>query len=193
MTTVSFPPETLRQYALLADGERGALVGPRGDVAFLCAPRWHDGAVFSTLLGGAGGYSVTPLDARYVWGGQYEQDTLIWRSRWVTTSSIIECREALAFPGDRQRAVLLRQVEGRRGAAHVRAELECRADFGARSMTVRRSADGVWEGRTGDLRYRWSGVPRHARLVDGRLSVDLCVREGGRLDLVLEISRDSLP
>ena len=27
-------------------------------------------------------------------------------------------------------------------------------------MTVRRSEDGVWEGRTGDLRYRWSGGPR---------------------------------
>ena len=38
---------TLRQYALLADGERGALVGPRGEIAFLCAPRWHDGAVFA--------------------------------------------------------------------------------------------------------------------------------------------------
>ena len=41
---VAFPPEPLRQYALLADGERGAVVGPRGDVAFLCFPRWHDDA-----------------------------------------------------------------------------------------------------------------------------------------------------
>ena len=31
-------PHVLRQYALIADGERGALVGPRGDIAFLCAP-----------------------------------------------------------------------------------------------------------------------------------------------------------
>ena len=28
--TVEFPPHVLREYALLADGERGALVGPRG-------------------------------------------------------------------------------------------------------------------------------------------------------------------
>ena len=35
-----FPPHVLREYALLADGERGALVGPRGDVAWLCAPGW---------------------------------------------------------------------------------------------------------------------------------------------------------
>jgi alpha,alpha-trehalase len=39
MTRIDFAPTTLRQYALLADGERGALVGPRGDIAFLCAPQ----------------------------------------------------------------------------------------------------------------------------------------------------------
>jgi len=38
MTRIDFAPTTLRQYALLADGERGALVGPRGDIAFLCTP-----------------------------------------------------------------------------------------------------------------------------------------------------------
>jgi hypothetical protein len=41
------PPHVLREYALLADGERGALIGPRGDIAWMCAPRWHDDAVFS--------------------------------------------------------------------------------------------------------------------------------------------------
>ena len=186
-------PVPLRQYALLADGERGALVGPHGDIAFLCAPQWHDDAVFSSLLGGRGGYAVTPRSRRYVWGGHYDQDTLIWRSRWVATSGVIECREALAFPGERDRVVLLRRVEATRGDAHVRVLLECRAEFGARPMTVRRGADGVWEGRTGDLRYRWSGVPHHARLDEGRLVVDLDVPEGASHDLVLEISRGPLP
>ena len=68
----SFPPHVLREYALLADGERGALIGPRGDVAWMCAPRWHDDAVFASLLGAPGGYAVTPADDRYVWGGRYE-------------------------------------------------------------------------------------------------------------------------
>ena len=179
----------LRQYALIADGERGALIGPRGNIAFLCAPQWHDDAVFSGLLGGAGAYSVTPQDARYVWGGHYDQDSLIWRSHWVSTTGIIECREALAFPGDRDRVVLLRRVEATRGDAHVLVELECRAEFGARPMTVRRSADGVWEGQSGDLAYRWSGAPASARLVDGRIRVALDVPEGGHHDLVLELSR----
>ena len=33
-----FPPQVLRDYALLADGERGALIGPQGDLAWLCVP-----------------------------------------------------------------------------------------------------------------------------------------------------------
>jgi alpha,alpha-trehalase len=46
------PVYPLRNYALLADGERGALVDPAGNVAWMCAPRWHDPALFSTLVGG---------------------------------------------------------------------------------------------------------------------------------------------
>src|ERR1700689_1781881 len=76
-------PRVLREYALVADGERGALIGPDGSVAWLCAPRWDSPAVFSGLLGGAGRYTVTPADPWHVWGGYYEPGTLIWRSRWV--------------------------------------------------------------------------------------------------------------
>jgi len=182
-----WPPETLRQYALLADGERGALVGSRGDVAFLCVPRWHDDAVFSSLLGGQGSYVVTPADERSVWGGHYEQDSLVWRSRWVTTATVIESREALSFPGDPARAVLLRRVEAQLGDAHVRVTLDCRAAFDSEPMTVVGQDHGVWEGRSGSLAFRWSGVTSAARLVDGALQLDLVVPAGQHQDLVLEL------
>src|SRR4051812_34778220 len=73
-------PHVLREYALLADGERGVLVAPRGDYAWMCFPSWDSDACFSTLIGGQGIYAVIP-EARFVWGGFYEQG-LIWRSRW---------------------------------------------------------------------------------------------------------------
>ncbi|MGH3420292.1 MAG: trehalase-like domain-containing protein, partial [Streptosporangiaceae bacterium] len=101
-----YPLHVLREYALLADGERGALVGPRGDMMWLCAPRWDSDAVFSALIGGGGLYAVTPADPRFVWGGYYEEGTLIWRSRWITETGVIECREALAFPGEPDRVVV---------------------------------------------------------------------------------------
>lgn len=43
----------LRQYALIADGERGVVVGPHGDFCWMRLPRWDSPAVFSSLLGGA--------------------------------------------------------------------------------------------------------------------------------------------
>jgi alpha,alpha-trehalase len=184
-------PESLRQYALLADGERGALIGPRGDVAFLCAPRWHDDAVFSDLLGGRGTYVIQPANDRFVWGGSYETGTLIWRSRWVIGSDLVESREALAFPGDRDRLVLLRRVDVVRGRARVAILLDCRAGFGDQRMRLRRGDDGIWSGRTGGLHLRWSGVPLEATVEvggDGAAYLELEVFPGSHLDLVLEVS-----
>ena len=43
-------PHALRDYALLADGERGAVVGPRGEIVWMCAPSWDSDAVFATEL-----------------------------------------------------------------------------------------------------------------------------------------------
>ena len=181
-------PETLRQYALLADGERGALIGPRGDVAFLCAPRWHDDAVFSDLIGGRGTYVVCPSDERCVWGGSYEAGSLIWRSRWVIGSDVVESREALAYPGERDHLVLLRRIEAVQGRADMRVLLDCRSGFGEERMQLRNVDEGVWEGVTGALHVRWSGVPAAASVErGGAFETRLGVDQGSHHDLVLEI------
>ena len=125
-------PHVLREYALIADGERGAVVGPRGDLCWMCFPRWHSDACFATLIGGDGTYAVTPLD-RFVWGGYYEQG-LIWRNRWVTDNGTVECREALALPASAGRAVLLRQIHVLEGSARIRVALDLRAEFGRRRI-----------------------------------------------------------
>src|ERR671924_714836 len=119
-------PYVLREYALLADGERGALIGPRGDVVWMCFPRWHDQPLLSDLIGGAGVYAVTPL-GRFVWGGFYEPGTLIWRSRWATEVGIVECREALAAPAEPHSAVVLRRVAPRDASARLSIALDLRA------------------------------------------------------------------
>jgi hypothetical protein len=146
-----FPPHALRDYALLADGERGAIIGPRGELAWLCAPAWQSGSVFSSLIGGRGVYAICPVD-RFVWGGFYENRSLIWRSRWVTdTDSITECREALAFPGERHRLTLLRRVVAEKGPASVHVTLEPRAEYDQLPLSaLQTEADGFWTGRLDD-------------------------------------------
>jgi len=194
-----FHPHVLRDYALIADGERGALVSPRGDIVWLCAPRWECDAVFSTLIGGEGVYAVTPAHT-FVWGGYYEEGTLIWRSRWITASGLTECREALAFPGNRDRVVLLRRIVARDCPAEVEVTLDLRAGFGANGLrSVKRHDDGpqsAWTGRAGDLHVRWSGEVAGARVrrAGGAsvLAMSLTVPAGQSRDLVLELSAEPL-
>jgi len=183
-------PHVLREYSLLADGERGALVGPRGDVAWLCFPGWDGDPVFASLLGAASRYAVHPA-APAVWGGYYEHGTLIWRSRWSCGGSIVESREALAFPGDPRRAVLLRRIEPVRGPCRMAVAISLRTEWGRRPLRLRRDGAGTWTGEAGGVRVRWSGAGE-AR--DGGEDLLLCLDldEGDHHDLVLEIDRDPL-
>jgi GH15 family glucan-1,4-alpha-glucosidase len=189
-------PRVLREYALVADGERGALIGPDGSVSWLCVPRWDSPAVFGGLLGGSGRYTVTPSDPWHVWGGYYENGTLIWHSRWVGASAI-ESREALAMPADPHRAVLLRRIEAVDGPARVTVSLDVRGGFGrGRTAEVSRHGD-VWTGRSGAVRFRWSGAAKaratRARAADGGLRMTIELAEGAKHELVLEISDRDLP
>ncbi|MET7484401.1 glycoside hydrolase family 15 protein [Streptomyces sp. NPDC005538] len=192
----AYPPQALHDYAFLADGERGALVGPRGEIGWLCAPRWHSGAVFSALIGGAGLYAVTPR-GRFVPGGHYEEGSLIWRGRWVTEDGIVECRDALAYPGERDRLVLLRRVSATEGPAQVRVVLHPLAEYGAQPLReTHRDDDGVWTARIGDQYLRWTGGS-NASLTEspstgGQFTLDLALDAGEQHDLVLELGGSPL-
>ena len=190
-----FLPQTLRQYALLADGERGALIGPHGNIVWMCAPAWDNDAVFSALLGGQATYAITPTDP-YVWGGYYEPGTLIWHSRWVTHSGITESREALAFPGDPHLAVVLRRVTAGDSNSRVQIVLDPRAHFDRRPLTNIRRDQEIWTARAGHLHLRWSGAAAAKtpqRNSAHGLVLNLTVPAGQARDLVLEISDQPLP
>ena len=187
-----YPPHILREYALLGDGERGALVGPRGDIAWMCAPQWHSDAVFSSLIGGSGCYAVTPANPRFVWGGYYEDSSLIWRSRWITTEGVIECREALAYPADPRTAVLLRRIEAQDTPARLRVVLDPRAGFGQHKMTQLNREDAVWTAHSGPLHLRWSGGGDARERDDGGLELIAELAPGEHHDLVLEVSSEAL-
>jgi len=185
-------PHTLREYALLADGERGVLIGPRGDFAWMCFPRWESAGIFSSLISGAGAYAITPVD-RYVWGGYYEPGSLIWHSRWVTVdNAIIECREALAFPGLPDRAIILRRVSAHQGTARVRVLLHPRTGYGSEPLGHLKQTDlGHWTGHTGDVHLCWTGADHAVPAPDGRrgktLTLELELAEGGQHDFVLSL------
>jgi GH15 family glucan-1,4-alpha-glucosidase len=186
-------PHILREYALIADGERGAVVGPRGEITWMCFPRWDSDACFATLIGGQGTYAVTPL-SRFVWGGYYEHG-LIWRNRWITDEGIVECREALALPTTSRRAVVLRRVLARQGRARVRVVLDVRDQFGRTApKRRRRRPDGLWTMQVGESYVTWVGAGEAQPVPDGRggrpMVVVLELQEGESHDLVLVLDRD---
>jgi hypothetical protein len=181
-------PRVLREYALVADGERGAVIGPDGSVAWLCVPRWDSPAAFSGLLGGPGRYTITPADPWHVWGGYYESGSLVWRNRWVGDTKT-ECREALAMPADPHRAVLLRRVEAIDGAAKVTVALDIRARYGRGRMTDLTRQGETWTGRSGGTWFRWSGAGRaHQRQLRG--SLPQAFVHAGMLECAVTLSRD---
>jgi alpha,alpha-trehalase len=186
-------PHVLREYALLADGERGAVVGPRGDIVWMCFPRWDSPGVFSSLIGGSGAYAVTPRQ-RYVWGGYYEPGSLIWCGRWVTDDAVIECREALALPSSSERAVLLRRVHAVRGTAYMDVVLDPRARFGRSGLRrLTRRDDEVWTAELeGATRVSWAGGGEAAARADGQggkaLVTELTLEEGEHHDYVLVLA-----
>jgi hypothetical protein len=183
----------LREYALLADGERGAVVGPQGNIVWLCAPRWDSDAVFASLIGGSGEYTITPT-ARNVWGGAYEDGSMIWCNRWVTDAGIIECREALAYPGHPNHVVLLRRIHSLDHAGTVTVFLEPRAGYGKHALRDLHCHQGIWTGRSGNLHLRWSGgQDAHPRRNRQALQVELTLQAGQYHDLVLELSDQPLP
>ncbi|HEY8300561.1 MAG TPA: glycoside hydrolase family 15 protein [Jatrophihabitans sp.] len=192
-STLRFPPHVLREYALLADGERGAVVGPRGDIVWLCAPRWHDPSVFSALIGGRGAFQLAP-EQPFVWGGSYDGASMIWRSRWVTTDGIVECREALAFPADPHRVVLLRRVHALDRPTTVVGCVEPRGGYDEQPMTDLHRHGDVWTARIGSLYLRLTGAG-DARARDGRSRLELALHLDAdeRHDLVLELSDRQLP
>ncbi len=186
-------PHVLREYALLADGERGALVGPRGEISFMCFPGWDGDGLFASLIGGDGAYAVTPA-GRFVWGGYYEHPGLIWRNRWTSDDdTIAECREALALPSKPDYAVILRRIFAVKGPAHMRVLLDLRHDFGRRGARARHEQDGTWTITAGETCARWMGAEGASarRRHDGTvLELELKLEPGSHHDLVLVIDRD---
>ena len=189
---VTEPPSVLRDYAFIGDGRRGALVDPDGGIAWLCFPTWSDPALFASLLGGRGTFHVSPVGRR-VHGGYYEEGTLIWRQRWVTDDGVVECREALSYPGERDRCVILRRITAVDGDARIRIRLDVAREYGrAAGGPWRRDWQG-WRSEGGGIRARLSGLPEAAsaaRGVASGLEFALHLHSTESVDLVLELQLD---
>lgn len=189
-----FRPEVLREHTLIADGERGGIVGPHGNILWMCVPRWHDQPVFAALIGGRGHYTVTPSDSWNVWGGSYRPGSLVWCGKWVTTNSVIVCEDSLSYPGDAEVAIVLRRIRAVSGTANVTVSLQPSSGFDGHIISeAARDDDGVWTGQADDVRMRWQGAQAAEVGDDECLQFELTLEEGEEHVLTLELARCELP
>jgi GH15 family glucan-1,4-alpha-glucosidase len=121
-------PLPIEDYALLGDSRGSGLVGRDGSIDWLCVPRFDSAPVFSALLGGPehGRWSLAPAEAATA-TRQYEDGSIVLRTRWVTENGEAETIEFMPTDGDTSSVV--RRVVGVRGSVRFRQELTVRPDF----------------------------------------------------------------
>ncbi|MBA2523511.1 MAG: glycoside hydrolase family 15 protein [Solirubrobacterales bacterium] len=187
-------PKKIDDYGFLSDCHSAALVGREGSIDWWCVPRFDSPSVFGRLLGDdAGHWSLCPT-AEFESERQYVSDTLVLRTVFTTSSGEVTVTDALSLElgargheiGKRSPHVLLRSVEGRRGAVAMTTELAPRMEYG---LTVPHVAGG------GGSVVACGGPVRLALTTSidlscgpGRAEGSFTVREGQRVDFRLAFS-----
>ena len=120
----------IEDYALLGNCRSAALVGRDGSLDWLCFPRFDSPACFAALLGSEenGRWQIAPREAPLEVTREYQQDTLILHTTFVTASGrarLIDCMPLAA-----QHSVV-RIVEGLEGEVEFDMDLVMRFDYGS--------------------------------------------------------------
>jgi GH15 family glucan-1,4-alpha-glucosidase len=130
-------------HALLADGRTAALVGPDGDVAWLCWPRVDSAPCLLSILDEQRGgcFVVRPeaAAARLAERG-YVAASLVLRSVWTTPTGRLTVTDALAWDGPQR---LVRRLHADGGRVSVRVTFVPALDAARARARLERSGDHV--------------------------------------------------
>jgi GH15 family glucan-1,4-alpha-glucosidase len=177
-------PARIDDYGFLSDCHSAALVHREGSIDWWCVPRFDSPSVFGRLLGAdAGHWSLCPT-AEFETERQYVGDTLVLRTVFTTSVGEVVVTDALGLElgargheiGMRSPRVLLRSVEGRRGAVAMTTELAPRFEYG---LTVPHFAGTP---------HRICAASIALSSGPGRGEASFTVREGERVDFRLSFA-----
>ncbi|MFT4124089.1 MAG: glycoside hydrolase family 15 protein [Microbacteriaceae bacterium] len=140
-------PLPIEDYAVIGDCRSAALVGLDGSIDWLCLPRFDSPSLFGALLGTPdhGRWLLAPAEASAATSRDYEQDTLVLRTRYRCATGEVEVIDAMpvdAMPVDR-RADVIRRVRGISGSVRMRQELRVRPDYANALPWVRQLPAGT--------------------------------------------------
>jgi len=178
-------------YGFVSDCHSAALIDRTGSVDWWCVPRFDSPSVFGRLLGPDAGHWTLRPAGRFEVQRSYEPDSLVLRTVYTTSSGEATITDALGLEsgargheiGLHSPHVLLRRVEGVRGAVEMLTELAPRMEYGLTVPHVVAGADGI---------VAWGGPVRLTLRTDlvltpiaGGASGHFVVRAGERVDFGL--------
>jgi GH15 family glucan-1,4-alpha-glucosidase len=150
----------IEDYALVGDMQSAALISRDGAVDWLCVPRFDSPACLAALLGDErhGQWRISPTAAegppsrRGQVSRGYQDSTLILQTEWQTPGGAVRVIDFMP-PRTDEAPVLVRIVEGVRGAVEMECVWRLRFDYGKVLPWVRRidhaivavaGPDSVW-------------------------------------------------
>jgi GH15 family glucan-1,4-alpha-glucosidase len=169
--------QPIEDHALIGDTRTAALVTSRGEIDWMCIPRFESKPVFGSLIGGkhGGRFSVSPKAVRGI-ERRYRPGSAVLETTWVTATGRARLADGLVADLSHEllpQALLVRRLEAIEGRVDVQVIFDPRRDLGEQPKRVRK--------HSGTLIVEWGSV---ALLL--RSAPDLGITPAGASELRLE-------
>ncbi len=148
----------IRDYALIGNCETAALIGPQGDIDWLCLPAFDAGSVFAALLDEekGGSFALSPVKPFRV-ERKYREDSAILETRFITAEGVVRLTDFFVIARARKARFydfttlhptrkLVRLLEAEDGArVAMRMRVSARPSYARKAASWHRCYDGGFE------------------------------------------------
>lgn len=130
---------------MIGDTRTAALVTSRGEIDWMCIPRFESKPVFGSLIGGkhGGRFSVSPKAVRGI-ERRYRPGSAVLETTWVTATGRARLTDGLVADLSHEllpQALLVRRLEAIEGRVDVQVFFDPRRDLGEQPKRVRKHSD----------------------------------------------------
>lgn len=137
--------QPIEDHALIGDTRTAALVTSRGEIDWMCIPRFESKPVFGSLIGGkhGGRFSVSPKAVRGI-ERRYRPGSAVLETTWVTATGRARLTDGLVADLSHEllpQALLVRRLEAIEGRVDVQVFFDPRRDLGEQPKRVRKHSD----------------------------------------------------
>jgi GH15 family glucan-1,4-alpha-glucosidase len=170
-------PATIEDHALIGDTRTAALVTARGEIDWLCAPRFESPPIFGSLIGGpqGGRFAISPLDARRT-SRRYREGSTLLETTWETGTGVARLTDGMVADVSREllpALLLIRRLDAVEGHVNLEVVFDPRRHMVEPPVRTARRAQALF--------VEWGSLA-----VTLRTEPDLAIRPGNPASLRVE-------